>query len=96
MGGQSRGQDRACGGPQCSLCLEPGWEEREEEWRRGGSKLCGGVVLTLKTQGPGGGTRGERWGQTGHVGVGAGDKQVLREEGWLRGKESGRIPGRKK
>ena len=53
-------------------------------------------MLTLKTQGPGGGTRGERWGQTGHVGVGAGDKQVLREEGWLRGKESGRIPGRKK
>ena len=49
----------------------------------GGSKLCGGVVLTLKTQGAGGGRRGERWEQTGHVGVGAGDNQVLREEGWL-------------
>ena len=39
-------------------------------------------MLTLKTQGPGGGRRGERWEQTCHMGVGAGDKQVPREEGW--------------
>ena len=81
MGRQSGGQDRACSGSQCSPCLEPGWEERQEE-RRGGSKLCGGSVLTLKTQGPGGGRRGERWEQTCHLGVGAGDKQVLRQDGW--------------
>ena len=39
-------------------------------------------MLTLKTQGPGGGRRGERWEQACHMGVGAGDKQVPRKEGW--------------
>lgn len=55
---------------------------RDRRKGREEASCVGGLVLTLKTQGPGGGRRGERWEQACHVGVGAGDKQVLRQEGW--------------
>ena len=64
------------------LSVPGAWLGGETGRKEGRNKLCGGAVLTLKTQGPGGGRRGERWEQTCHMGVGAGDKQVPRKEGW--------------